>query len=81
MKEKMLQIIPADGWFAVHKNGEEVYHVRLVCWALCEDEDGLRSIDGVEVDDTGVDGLSTSFSDFSCYLHESGITKLPGEKI
>ena len=75
MKAKMLQIIPADGWYSIHKDGDNKHFSPLISWALCESDGGGRHVEGVEVDDAGVDYLSTSFSDFDGYIHESDLTK------
>jgi hypothetical protein len=78
MRAKILQIIPADGWHAIHKDGDNKHISRLISWALCESEGGGTYVNGVEVDDKGVDGLSTSFSSFERYVHDSELKPKKG---
>ena len=54
MNEKIVQIIPADDWFAVFKMDDEAeLSLPLNCWALCQDEDGSSRIEGIYVDAAG----------------------------
>lgn len=47
--KKILQIIPADSWEAKFKSsdGELVGNDHIVCFALVEDDDGSRSVEGM----------------------------------
>jgi len=39
---KMLQLIPADMWFAEFKSGDNrVFYIPLACFALCETKDEI----------------------------------------
>lgn len=44
---KILQIMPADGWYAHYIVNEEDYISPLVCWALIEFDDGHHQILGM----------------------------------
>jgi hypothetical protein len=70
---KILQIMPAEGWYAVYKweNGDSDMN-RITCWGLVEWEDGDRTVEGVEVDD-GETHLCVEYSGFRHYLHQSEI--------
>ena len=57
--KKIIQIIPAENWEVVfggtaHRDdGKSSYFAeRLVCWALTEDEDGNRKVEGLFLQDT-----------------------------
>lgn len=60
MKEenrKILQIIPADGWWAGYdgstdpeRNASREGFLRLICWALVEDEEGKTEVVGMDGD-------------------------------
>lgn len=69
MVDKILQIIPGDGWFALHRGG---LRMRVVCWALVENQEtGATTVDGMN-------SLSNhSFCEdnetFDRYVHESDL--------
>lgn len=68
-KKKILQIIPAAGWFAVYKNeGEPETLSPLACWALVEDEEGNTNVQGMDADDY-VDFVE-DIGNFSKYSHK-----------
>lgn len=61
---KILQISPADGWYAVYRNdGESDIWAPLACWGLYEDEEGT-AVDGMDGND------SVEFSDHNSNFHE-----------
>jgi hypothetical protein len=80
---KILQIIPSDGWFAVYgeRNEEKITKVteivRLMAFALV-DQGALKSVQGVDSDPSGNDGLSPETETFLCYVHEhdAGFTEV-----
>lgn len=52
---KILQIMPADNWFAVYEGDYEditLLHP-LVCWVLVECDDGTTIVTGMETDEEG----------------------------
>ena len=72
MSKSILQIIPAQGWYAVHKlDGDSEQRNPLVCWALVEDEDGDRFVTGLDGADY-VDFCDDN-SNFARYEHEAGL--------
>ena len=72
MNEKITQIIPADGWFAVFKMDDDAeLSMPLNCWALFQDEDGSSRIDGVYVDAAGDCSAAKAASNFLRYKRVS----------
>jgi hypothetical protein len=47
MKEKILQIIPAEGWYGVIARRGFAEEYPVACWALLEDKEGNRRIVGM----------------------------------
>ena len=45
-KVEILQIIPADGWYAEFRDGGGAYKSPLACWTLYRDTDGETYIGG-----------------------------------
>ena len=54
-RAEILQIIPADGWYAEFRVEDEDrrFRIPLVCWTLLKDEDGDTFIGGVDADGIG----------------------------
>lgn len=78
-KRKILQVIPAEGWFAVYKeNDGSESSVRLACWALVEETDDEFTDNVVVGMETGYD-QSVDFADtavnFVRYVHTSDQTE------
>ncbi len=57
--EKILQIIPADGWYALYECENETLLEPLVCFALIEDDNNEQYIKGM-----CCDHISIEFADF-----------------
>jgi hypothetical protein len=61
--QRILQIMPADGWWVeVAQGPEDVYSVQVVCWALVEidfDGDPVTHVDGMVITDAGPELLDT----------------------
>jgi hypothetical protein len=74
MDEKILQIIPAEDWFAVFKmdDGAEL-SMPLNCWALFQREDGSSTIEGVYVDAAGDCTVAKSAQNFVRYKRLSTV--------
>jgi hypothetical protein len=70
---KILQIIPANDWYACYSGYNEDYYLPIACWALC-DEEGERYVGGVSVSTDGTSNLCHENSNFIGYFHK---TKLP----
>jgi len=68
--EKILQIIPANGWYALYKDDNEMLSDPLVCFALIEDDDNVQRIVGMCRDDIYIDVADTS-SNFAGYSKPS----------
>lgn len=72
---RILQIIPAKGWYAIHNENVEgqpmrEVRIRLACWALVEDDDGHREVVGMDALDTVE--ITDEGGTFERYEHESG---------
>ena len=68
MSEKIIQIIPADGWFAVFQMDDEAeLTLPLNCWALFQDEDGASRVEGLYVDAAGDCSAAKAASNFLRY--------------
>ena len=65
--EKILQIIPANGWCALYKDDNEMLSDPLICFALIEECDNVRRIVGMCRDDIyiGVADTSSNFAGYS----------------
>lgn len=81
MVEKIMQIMPAEGWYAIHEEEGKRHLKRLICWALIENEDGDRMVEGLETDNKGVNELSHYSVYFKKYVHVLDYKKKRGEKI
>ena len=74
MNEKIVQIIPADDWFAVFKMDDEAeLSLPLNCWALCQEEDGSSRIEGIYVDAAGDCTAAKSATNFVRYKRLSTV--------
>lgn len=68
MNEKVIQIIPADDWFAVFRMDDDVeLSMPLNCWALFQAEDGSSRIEGIYVDAAGDCTAAKSAANFIRY--------------
>ena len=76
MNEKIVQIIPADDWFAVFKMDDEAeLSMPLNCWALFQEEDGSSRIEVIYVDAAGDCAAAKSAANFLRYKRLStGVT-------
>lgn len=70
-KKRILQIIPAQGWLAMFRNREtgNIETEPIPCWALVEEENGDRSVVGMDADST-LD-FAEDMGNFVGYIHES----------
>jgi hypothetical protein len=80
MGEKIIQIIPADDWFAVFKmdDGEELgdgaeLSMPLNCWALFQSDDGSSRVEGIYVDAAGDCTAARSAANFVRYKRLSTV--------
>jgi hypothetical protein len=74
MNEKIVQIIPADDWFAVFKMDDEAeLSLPLNCWALCQEDDGSSRIEGIYVDAAGDCTAAKSATNFLRYKRLSTV--------
>lgn len=68
---RIVQMIPAAHWFAAYENGEEAFSVPLVCWALGEDPNESRYIQGMVIGENGAVVPADSLPGFVGYDAES----------
>ena len=45
--DNVIQILPADGWYAKFKDSDGEFIQALACWALIEKKDGDREVVGL----------------------------------
>jgi len=64
---KILQIIPADGWYALYKDEDEMLAEPLVCFALVEDNDNEQYIKGMCCDHINIEcaDIPSNFAGYS----------------
>ena len=74
MSEKIVQIIPADDWFAVFKMDDDAeLSMPLNCWALFQAEDASSRIEGIYVDAAGDCTAAKSAANFIRYKRLSTV--------
>jgi len=75
----ILQIMPAEGWFVKTNQGELI---RLVSWALLEETNGNRRVEGMAVfpDEWEVRPYYYGCEDDYSYVHQSQIAKNAAEQ-
>jgi hypothetical protein len=74
MNEKIVQIIPADDWFAVFKMDDDAeLSMPLSCWALFQSEDGSSRVEGIYVDAAGDCTAAKSAANFVRYKRLSTV--------
>jgi hypothetical protein len=75
---KIVQIIPADGWYAEYRGDDgQPFHMRLVAWALVEGTEGIdrgvHEVRGLGCDtDEGVD-FADDVANFVRYAHKDDL--------
>ena len=67
---KIIQIIPAVDWYAQYKGHDEVLEVPLVCWALCQNEEGERLVTGIDTSPDGIVAFCEDDSNFQCFVYK-----------
>ena len=67
---KILQILSADGWWAVYDDDGEPFISRLVCWALVQvgNEETDRSVTGMDIDEEGRIEFCQDIENFRTYV-------------
>ncbi len=58
--DKITQIVPAAGYYAVYREGEELTYNPVAAWVVVEDENGLQRVDGIDPSGVGWDGSPCS---------------------
>jgi hypothetical protein len=68
---KILQMIPAENWWAVYDDEGEPFISRLVCWALVQvgAEEIDRSVTGMDVDEEGRVEFCQDIENFRTYIN------------
>ena len=67
MADKILQIIPASGWYAKFHDKEDLL-VPLACWALCQNEVGETYVAGIDATSDGVTNFVEDADNFEGYI-------------
>ena len=80
MGEKIIQVMPADGWLAQMECDDpqvEHIHFRLTCWALVEEyplgQEPVRKLKGMSGDQWHQVQFVEDDDDFIEYIHEKDI--------
>jgi hypothetical protein len=58
--DKITQIVPAAGYYAVYREGDETTYNPVAAWVVVEDENGLQRVDGIDPSRVGWDGSPCS---------------------
>lgn len=66
---RIVQIIPAPGWWAVYRKGKggAEFSTPLVCWALVEGSSGERQVVGIDTDPKGTVEIAVYANNFLRY--------------
>ena len=66
---RIVQIITAQGWWAIYRKGEDddEFSSPLVCWALVERATGERQVVGVDADPKGTVEIAAYANNFLRY--------------
>lgn len=70
-EDRIIQIIPAIGWFARYREPNEIIDVPLACWALLDN----GQVAGIDAGD--LTQIAEDIKTFSCYIHESELMQNP----
>jgi hypothetical protein len=54
--DKITQIVPAAGYYAVYRDGDEMAYNPVAAWVVVEDEKGVQRVDGIDPSRVGWDG-------------------------
>ena len=67
---KILQIMPAEDWWAVYDDDGEAFISKLVSWALVQvgNEETDRSVTGMDVDEEGRIEFCQEIENFKNYV-------------
>jgi hypothetical protein len=68
-QRKILQIIPADGWWIGFDGPNADGFTKMVCWALIEDEEGKTDVVGLDGDGDVEVNFIDLHHDFNKYLY------------
>jgi len=60
--EKITHIVPAAGYYAVHRDGDGMSYNPVAVWVVIEDEEGRQRVDGVDPSRADWDGSPCSYA-------------------
>jgi hypothetical protein len=60
--DKITHIVPAAGYYAAYREGDEMTYNPVAAWVVVEDENGLQRVDGVDPSRVGWDGSPCSYA-------------------
>jgi hypothetical protein len=58
--DKITHIVPAAGYYAVYREGDEMTYNPVAAWVVVEDENGGQRVDGIDPSGVGWDGSPSS---------------------
>ncbi|WP_214369267.1 hypothetical protein [Pseudonocardia sp. H11422] len=60
--DKIVHIVPAAGYYAHYRDGDEKSYNPVAAWVVIEDEEGRQRVDGVDPSGTHWDGSPCSYA-------------------
>jgi hypothetical protein len=61
--DRVVQMIPAAGYYAAYQDGDEITYNPVVAWIVVEDQQGRQRVDGVDPSGVNWDGSPCSYAD------------------
>jgi hypothetical protein len=61
--EKVVQMIPAAGYYAAYEQGEAITYNPVAAWIVVEDRQGRQRVDGVDPSGGDWDGSPCSYAE------------------
>jgi hypothetical protein len=59
--DRIVQMIPAAGYYAAYRDGDELTYNPVAVWVVVEDQQGGQRVDGVDPSGDQWDGLPCSY--------------------
>ena len=60
--DKVVQMIPAAGYYAAYQHGDEITYNPVAAWIVIEDQHGGQRVDGVDPSGGNWDGSPCSYA-------------------
>ena len=71
--DRVVQMIPAAGYYAAYQNGDEITYNPVAAWIVVEDQQGRQRVDGIDPSGGNWDGsrAATPRTSWSSYTGTS----------